>query len=801
MKPEENDDPRDEGHNRLPYRKRADVNISQTTDVIDGGRRYFLKVPEGAIYEVGAEEHFLVGRFDTRISFVELKAAFDTRFGVELTQAALESFAADMIEKGVLEVVEDAAATPRGILFAPEDPDPRATPFRRTLFEPTALFERLMSTRPLWPVLSFLCIFLFIAGVAVTAQNARSMVAGFQLLSNGVSIFATIALSLFAVNMVSKLAQGAVAHAHGAPVKSFGVVLFFGFFPRFYIDQRKIFQQGLRSQRQIYATPLLVRMGLFGVSMLLWMAFAPQGHGLSAFFLLLGHMAAAAFLVTALPLLPTDGYHYMAALIGQPDLRPRSFRYLGMRLRGRKVPAEMTATDRAGAWLFASASALCLMVIVALIFGAMAVVLEREFSGAGTTIFAVLLLLTGLWLYSARKAAARAEEQLKSNAQQLQAAFQVGANQDEPGGQGSVVALQTPTTPRRGARAHVISVSGGRLRKRHILGAGGIVLLVILFLPYHYKPGGTFRVLPDGRSEVRARIDGEVTEIFVKEGDLVTTGQPLARLTNWSAERNIKVIEAELEGQRAVLDRLTEGAVAEEIALAQAQVQRAEADVARKRGTLERQTLLARDGLATPRAIDVAEDELTAALADLNVATANLALVRRSATSSEVAAAQAKIERLVEELAFRRAELERTLLVSNMDGRIVTSEDGLRLGDYLTVGELFAQIEDQNRPRIEIALPQTEARFIEPGLPVQVKSWGYSDRTVEGTVVFFAPSVDTKSGQPVIRVVAELSEQNLILPSDMTGFAKIETEVMPVWRAYMLFLIRFFQVEVWSWFP
>ncbi|MEO1043698.1 MAG: hypothetical protein AAFX52_15565, partial [Pseudomonadota bacterium] len=416
MNPEENDDLRDEGHHRLPYRKRADVNISQTTDVIDGGRRYFLKVPEGAIYEVGAEEHFLVGRFDTRVSFVELKAAFDTRFGVELTQAALDSFAADMIDKGVLEVVEEATAAPRGILFAPEDPDPRATPFRRTLFEPTSLFERLAETRPVWPVLSVACVFLFVVGVAVTAQNARAMFAGFQLLSSGISIFATITLSLFAVNMVSKLAQGTVAHAHGAPVKSFGVVLFFGFFPRFYIDQRKIFQQNLRSQRRIYATPLLVRMGLFGLSMLLWMAFAPQGHGLSSFFLLLGHMAAGAFLVTALPFLPTDGYHYMAALIGQPDLRPRSFRYLGMRLRGRKVPAEMTATDRAGAWQFASASALSLAIIVALIFGAMAIVLEREFSGAGTTIFAVLLVLTGLWLYSARKAAARAEEQLKSNA-------------------------------------------------------------------------------------------------------------------------------------------------------------------------------------------------------------------------------------------------------------------------------------------------------------------------------------------------------------------------------------------------
>jgi putative peptide zinc metalloprotease protein len=35
----------------------------------------------------------------------------------------------------------------------------------------------------------------------------------------------------------------------------------------------------------------------------------------------------------------------------------------------------------------------------------------------------------------------------------------------------------------------------------------------------------------------------------------------------------------------------------------------------------------------------------------------------------------------------------------------------------------------------------------------------------------------------------------------MTGYAKIGGTTMPVWKAFTLTLVRFFNVQVWSWIP
>ena len=39
------------------------------------------------------------------------------------------------------------------------------------------------------------------------------------------------------------------------------------------------------------------------------------------------------------------------------------------------------------------------------------------------------------------------------------------------------------------------------------------------------------------------------------------------------------------------------------------------------------------------------------------------------------------------------------------------------------------------------------------------------------------------------------------LKSGMTGYAKVDGETLPVWKAFTRAIFRFIDVELWSWIP
>jgi len=53
----------------------------------------------------------------------------------------------------------------------------------------------------------------------------------------------------------------------------------------------------------------------------------------------------------------------------------------------------------------------------------------------------------------------------------------------------------------------------------------------------------------------------------------------------------------------------------------------------------------------------------------------------------------------------------------------------------------------------------------------------------------------------MVRVTSELENRNGTLKSGLTGYAKIEGEEMPAALAFTRVVVRFFQIEFWSWLP
>jgi multidrug resistance efflux pump len=298
-----------------------------------------------------------------------------------------------------------------------------------------------------------------------------------------------------------------------------------------------------------------------------------------------------------------------------------------------------------------------------------------------------------------------------------------------------------------------------------------------------------------------ARTSGELVEILVVQGDTVTRGQLLARLSSWDQENGVKVTRAMLDGAEANLARLQAGAKPEAMDLATRQLERAQASLAYSQAAADRARELVVSGTISQQAFEQAIAAYEADRAGLEVAQANLDLVQSGATPEEIAIAAAEVARLTQELAFREDELARTRIEAPMDGRVVTADLELRQGTFLTVGEPLVEIEDAGTITATVAVPEADIGLVAPGDTVRLRIWGQSGSEIAGSVQQIAPVATSEGQTNVVAVEATFPNADGLLRSGMSGYAKIEGAEMRVWEAYLRSIRRFFQIEVWSWIP
>ena len=132
----------------------------------------------------------------------------------------------------------------------------------------------------------------------------------------GLAIFA-----LAVVSIICRLIQGAFIRGFGADVKQFGIALTFGI-PRFFVDLGGIRTLGRRGQLWVHSAPLIARLGIFYACMLLWLGSRQSTPLLSHVGLITAQAGLVTFLLSALPLLRSDGYRWLVTYLGRPAPHP-----------------------------------------------------------------------------------------------------------------------------------------------------------------------------------------------------------------------------------------------------------------------------------------------------------------------------------------------------------------------------------------------------------------------------------------------------------------------------------------------
>jgi multidrug efflux pump subunit AcrA (membrane-fusion protein) len=489
------------------------------------------------------------------------------------------------------------------------------------------------------------------------------------------------------------------------------------------------------------------------------------------------------------PLLKLDGYYLLSDWVSIPNLRQRSWDAVGARLRALLWGAAWPQREQRSGFLIAFGIAT--WVYSAFILSLMLLWLFHVLSKSWGIVGAVVVLVLAIRI---------------------------------------VPALFTGFF--RGEFKQMLSLRQHRVAVWLIILCG--IVAALFFLPMEQRACGNFKLRPRNRAEVRAPVAGFLREVKFDEGDSVRGGAVLGLMEVPDLASRIAQKQADIEAAAAKLKLLQVGARHEELLEAHRNIQRlsewrdlAEQDLDRARLALKSEMrqldeLLRQDRieidyaqttfLRTRDAFDrnamsqqefddarkkyecaevlmeqhkaqqqqkkemgttIFEAELARRSRQLADGKSVLTLLEAGSRPEEIAAQQAVLNALREELKYLDQLKDKSPIRSACAGRIVTPHLAEKVGQYFKEGELLFVVEDASVLDAEISLPEQEALRVRGGQPVELKLPAAPYQIYRGQVRQIAPSAapgDVRSSLTVYCALPQLPDE---LRSGMSGYARV----------------------------
>ncbi|MEM1251775.1 MAG: efflux RND transporter periplasmic adaptor subunit [Cyanobacteria bacterium P01_H01_bin.21] len=281
---------------------------------------------------------------------------------------------------------------------------------------------------------------------------------------------------------------------------------------------------------------------------------------------------------------------------------------------------------------------------------------------------------------------------------------------------------------------------------------------------------------------------GKIAELFIQEGDFVSQGQIIARMTSRRNQAEVAQYEAALAQAQATLAQQRAGARPEEIAEARARVATAEASInaAQTRLQQAQQELSRFEGLAQQGAISTnelntyqttAQESSANLVADkrrLEESQAVLARLQNGTRSEEIEQAEAAVAQANAQLTAVQVRFDETIVRAPFDG--VITRRFAETGDFVSpataasssdgaastsIAELSSGLE------IEAKVPEASIAQLAVGQAVEVRSSAYPDQVFGGEVSLIAPRAIRDNQVTVFRVKVTIKSGQEQLKSGM----------------------------------
>ena len=748
----------------------------------------------GDFYRFGEVEDFILQQLDGVAPLEEIRRRAESRFGAPLPDGALEIFVQKLDKNRLLET-DRAPRRDRGhsggrvrgnLLY-----------LRLPVFDPTRLFDWLLPRARFFFTRRFMTFsaVVIVLAAATLAMSWTSFRGDLTRVSFPSAIPTLIAVLFILVSM-HEFAHGMACRHFGGEVREVGFMLIY-FAPACYcnVSDAWLFPERAKRMWVGFAGPYF-ELFLWALAVFAWQV-TEADSWISYIALLVMIGSGVKTLVNFNPLIKLDGYYLLSDFLEIPNLRRKSFRYVGSlikRLMGSSDPLETTASPRERR--------------VYLTYGAIATVYSFSLLGFMTMKAGGILIGKGqpvaLALFGAMVGS-----RFRSRIRGLMGK---GTPDDDPDEPTSAPDAESGNEPEKKPRS---SRSFWTERRRLVIaGAVGVSLLALVFGRVELRVSGPVSVLPVENADVRAGVAGVVDEVVVDEGDRVRAGDLIARLSDQTLLSDLQTTEAEIREAHANLQKLEAGPTAAEIAVARATLARAADQAAYARSQSSRVAQAFELKLVSRREFEDTEALASAAKGEKVEAQRRLDVLLAGTRREEIEAARARVEALETRQSHLAEETRRLTVVSPVAGVVATPSRELRamVRQYVPTGGLIAKVYDIETVVAQIMVSERDIGEVRPGQRIEVRTRAHPGVAFRGVVTSIAVAADasqtmalptSSSGSrsaaaKMFLVTSRIDNHSRLLLPGMTGRAKVSCGQHRVLDLIGRRFMQTFKVDLWS---
>ncbi|HEX2712517.1 MAG TPA: efflux RND transporter periplasmic adaptor subunit [Candidatus Acidoferrales bacterium] len=831
-----------EGKICCPRKLRSDLTLRQQQAA--GGTFFVIKDPiSDEFFRLGEVEHFIARQFDGETPLETIRQRTEARFGAALSVNTLNAFLQKLSKNHLLESDEgkNQEQAPRKRRFGGS-----ALYLRFKLFDPAQLLNRLAPrTRffftPYFLVLSATAILI---ATGVTIANWGEFVHGLTRLYTLSTIPLVLAIVLL-VGVPHEFGHALTCTHFGGEVHEMGFAFIY-FEPAFYcnVSDAWLFTEKSKRLWVSFAGPYFETF-IWALATLAW-RWTEADTWINTIGLIVMATSGLQVLFNFNPLIKLDGYYILSDYLEIPNLRKKSFQYVGRvieRMFGAVPPMaqEVPLRERTIYLLYGLIALIGSFSILGCVFLAAG---RRLLEGRAPLTAALTLGLLGV-SFRTRLRALFGKPSGATAPTVVDAALVTSETASSPVSSMNLAkAEETHVAPLFGAAPFSVSIMNsagaegtqfnrgpdtnfnnppkkkkkGPWKRRIIWTAvAGAALGVLLFGHAGLQITGPFHVLPIDNSDVRPAVEGIIKAIYVHEGDHVKKGDLIALLDDKDLLAELHKTEAQIAQASANLKKLLAGPTEDEIKVASANVTKAEDSLKYAQMHLAMMKLGFDEDIISRKAYEEAAALESSARNDLAVTRAQLQLLLSGSRPEDIEATRAQIKALETQRSVLENQLLLLTIVSPSTGIVATPSVQLREMTHQLVkkGDLVAKVYDLDTVTVEIPVPEKEIADVRIGQSVVLRARAYPDQAFYGTVTFIAtsaqggPSEQTPGGTissstPVgenrtVLVLTQIDNHSLLLKPEMTGQAKIigGTNRIPYLIARRM--ARTLKVDFWSW--
>ncbi|MBK7231966.1 MAG: efflux RND transporter periplasmic adaptor subunit [Saprospiraceae bacterium] len=235
------------------------------------------------------------------------------------------------------------------------------------------------------------------------------------------------------------------------------------------------------------------------------------------------------------------------------------------------------------------------------------------------------------------------------------------------------------------------------------------------------------KIYPEKEIKISSDVSGEITELYVKEGDSVKVGQILARI-------NPDVYVSAVERTSAGVNVARSQAKATQVNIQSAKAQRDQikSQLVNAERILERSRKLLKEGVLSQAELETAETNYKNLESSLRSAEANIESVSRQSEGSSYGVKDA--EAMLKE---QKTNLGRTIIKAPVDGIVsrLSVEKGERVvGTVQMSGTEMMRIADLNVMEVQIEVSENDIVRIENGNPANIEVDAWKNKNFTGHV-------------------------------------------------------------------